>query len=160
MRPGRLSKEKHFDRTATAIAQRLERFDVVIRQSVGLFAGRGCPQRQVRQSMVHPCGSTDWKCPGGRNADHPRERIRTFWPFGFQGCQAYGFRSARRIRDTRLCRTPRRPCRETRFPISLGGERWEKWPHGWTADSRSIFYTSNVQGKWGLYHQQIAVIQT
>jgi eukaryotic-like serine/threonine-protein kinase len=41
-------------------------------------------------------------------------------------------------------------------PIPIGAERWERWPAGWTADSRSVFYISNVQGKWGLYQQEIA----
>ena len=31
-----------------------------------------------------------------------------------------------------------------------------EWPNGWTADSREVFFTSNRDGKWGIYRQPLS----
>jgi len=40
-------------------------------------------------------------------------------------------------------------------PRQLIKDAWEVNPHGWTRDGRAIYFTSNQQGHWGLYTQDL-----
>ena len=38
---------------------------------------------------------------------------------------------------------------------TLGGEEWDKWPVGWTRDSRSVIFLSNPRGNLGIFQQDL-----
>ena len=43
---------------------------------------------------------------------------------------------------------------------ALTDDGWEKWPIGWAADGHAVFFTSNPQGKWGVFKQDLRTHNT
>ena len=42
----------------------------------------------------------------------------------------------------------------------LGGDNWDKWLGGWTADSRAVVFVSSPQGKFGIFKQPVRTQET
>lgn len=42
----------------------------------------------------------------------------------------------------------------------LAEDGWERWPFGWTADGKAVFFASNPQGKWGVFRQDVRTQNT
>jgi eukaryotic-like serine/threonine-protein kinase len=65
-----------------------------------------------------------------------------------------------RSRDTIQVAEIRREVEGLGTPSPLTGDNWDKWPDGWTRDSREVVFESNPQGKWGIFKQEVRTHQT
>jgi len=65
-----------------------------------------------------------------------------------------------RSRDTIQVAEIRGRVPELATPSPLGGDNWDKWLDGWTADSQAVVFESKPQGKPGIFKQQVRTHET